>query len=41
MDSPKIVDIGLIQMLSLVVDHNFDAELDVFLFHCYNNFMLY
>ncbi|KAL5827502.1 hypothetical protein ACOSQ3_019343 [Xanthoceras sorbifolium] len=31
MDSPTIVDIGLTQMLSLVVDHGFDAELDVHL----------
>uniref|UniRef100_A0A5B7BI45 Protein N-terminal asparagine amidohydrolase n=1 Tax=Davidia involucrata TaxID=16924 RepID=A0A5B7BI45_DAVIN len=31
MDSPYVVDIGLTQMLSLVVDHNFDAELDVHL----------
>ncbi|KAA8520295.1 hypothetical protein F0562_014551 [Nyssa sinensis] len=31
MDSPNVVDIGLTQMLSLVVDHNFNAELDVHL----------
>ncbi|XWS35474.1 hypothetical protein CRYUN_Cryun20dG0000400 [Craigia yunnanensis] len=31
MDSPKLVDIGFIQMLSLVVDHNSDADLDVHL----------
>ncbi|XVF24860.1 hypothetical protein REPUB_Repub13aG0163800 [Reevesia pubescens] len=31
MDSPKVVDIGFIQMLSLVVDHNSDADLDVHL----------
>ncbi|XVF79578.1 hypothetical protein PTKIN_Ptkin15bG0000400 [Pterospermum kingtungense] len=31
MDSPKFVDIGFIQMLSLVVDHNSDADLDVHL----------
>lgn len=30
MDNPEIVDIGLCQMLSLVVDHDLDAELDVF-----------
>ncbi|KAH9710349.1 protein N-terminal asparagine amidohydrolase [Citrus sinensis] len=28
MDNPEIVDIGLCQMLSLVVDHDLDAELD-------------
>ncbi|KAH9774676.1 hypothetical protein WN944_020753 [Citrus x changshan-huyou] len=31
MDNPEIVDIGLCQMLSLVVDHDLDAELDVYL----------
>ncbi|KAG2671507.1 hypothetical protein I3843_13G000900 [Carya illinoinensis] len=31
MDSPDIVDIGLSQMLLLVVDHNLDAELEVHL----------
>ncbi|XP_022765601.1 protein N-terminal asparagine amidohydrolase isoform X1 [Durio zibethinus] len=31
MDSPKSVDIGFIQMLSLVVDQNSDADLDVHL----------
>lgn len=31
MDSPKIVDTGLSQMLSKLVDHNLDAELDVHL----------
>ncbi|CAB4298461.1 unnamed protein product [Prunus armeniaca] len=31
MDSPKIVDIGLSQMLSLLVDHNSDMEFDVHL----------
>lgn len=30
MDNPEIVDIGLCQMLSLVVDHDLEAELDVF-----------
>lgn len=30
MDSPDIVDMGLSQMLLLVVDHNLDAELEVF-----------
>lgn len=29
MDSTKVVDIGLAQMLSLVVDKNFDDDLDV------------
>lgn len=32
MDSPNIVDIGLTQMLTLVVDRNSTAELDVFIF---------
>ncbi|XP_017969672.1 PREDICTED: protein N-terminal asparagine amidohydrolase isoform X1 [Theobroma cacao] len=31
MDSPKFVDIGIIQMLSLVVDHNSHVDLDVHL----------
>ncbi|KAK3224036.1 hypothetical protein Dsin_011061 [Dipteronia sinensis] len=31
LDSPTIVDIGLAQMLSLVVHNGFDAELDVHL----------
>ncbi|XP_040992558.1 protein N-terminal asparagine amidohydrolase isoform X2 [Juglans microcarpa x Juglans regia] len=31
MDSPDIVDMGLFQMLLLVVDHNLDAELEVHL----------
>ncbi|KAM1285862.1 hypothetical protein EV1_028405 [Malus domestica] len=31
MDSPNIVDMGLSQMLSLLVDHNKDMELDVHL----------
>lgn len=31
MDSPNVVDIGLTQMLSLVVNHNFDDVLDVHL----------
>lgn len=32
MDSPNIVEIGLSQMLSLVVDHDLDPDLDVFFF---------
>lgn len=31
MDSPNIVDIGLAQMLTLVVEQNSNAELDVFI----------
>lgn len=31
MDAPKVVDIGLTQMLSLVVDHDVNEELDVHL----------
>lgn len=31
MDSTKVVDIGLAQMLSIVVDKNFDDDLDVHL----------
>ncbi|OVA13056.1 Protein N-terminal asparagine amidohydrolase [Macleaya cordata] len=31
MDSPKVVDLGLTQMLSLLIDHNSDAELQVHL----------
>lgn len=45
MDSPKVVDIGLSQMLSLLVDHNSDMELDVFFFIpeilCYVNVNVY
>lgn len=31
LDSPKVVDFGLTQMLSLIVDDTSDADLDVFL----------
>ncbi|KAK9284046.1 hypothetical protein L1049_012306 [Liquidambar formosana] len=37
MDSPDVVDIGLTQMLSLVVDHISDAELDVHLIGGYED----
>lgn len=29
MDSPKVVDLGISQMLSLVLEDDIDAELDV------------
>jgi hypothetical protein len=32
MDSTKVVDIGLAQMLSIVVDKNFDDDLDVLIY---------
>lgn len=35
MDAPKVVDIGLTQMLSLVVDHDVNEELDVFFIYSY------
>ncbi|KAK3010859.1 hypothetical protein RJ639_012965 [Escallonia herrerae] len=35
LDSPKVVDIGITQMLSLVLDRNSDCILDVFSLHLY------
>ncbi|KAF5196433.1 N-terminal asparagine amidohydrolase, partial [Thalictrum thalictroides] len=40
MDSPHVVDLGLTQMLSLLVDHNLDAELDVHLIGGYDDTLL-
>ncbi|XP_059649054.1 protein N-terminal asparagine amidohydrolase isoform X2 [Cornus florida] len=37
MDFPNVVDIGLTQMLSLVVDHDADTELDVHLIGSFND----